>query len=125
MAEKTLGIQLNVEEMKTAFGGAVEGAVKAAMDSYDTRQQLTQSIADAGLSDALASAVKTAIELVDVGELTRAIAAEMTRAMAKTMSHAIQDTAVEIAARLRGIPDYGDGPDQKRRLRAEMFGAKS
>lgn len=101
-----------------------ESAVKAVTDSlvsYKVREKLESALAESALLEGIGKVVNEAVAQMDLSSLSTSLANEIARSTASAMSLVLEESVVEIIAKIRG-KQYDDVA--KTRIKAELRAAR-
>jgi hypothetical protein len=113
-------IKISEELLSSALEGAFNRAIESVIQGYDMRAAIIESVSSSIAANAIGQAVADAVKSIDKDSITQAIAHEMQRCIVSGIAFVVEDTVVEIIAKIRGV--YMD--DGKKRIREELKKAK-
>ena len=116
-------IDINQDDIAKAIEQSATAAIADRMGGYKVRDAIAEVITDEVATGLVSAAIRTAVSEVDISTLTTALAREISKAMAAATVTIMQDAAVNLVAKIRGIADYDSDRERKySAVKVEMFG---
>ncbi len=117
-----MNIEINHDDIAAAIQASATKAISDQMGGYKVREAIVAVITEDLAQGLMADSIRKAIAGVDTEALTTAIARELQRSMVIAATRILQDSAVEMIAKMRGIESYDSEREKKiAALRVEMF----
>lgn len=107
-----MNITIDMEAVQAAVNETITKEVSQAAISYETKKGIANAFAWGPINDAVEKGVREA----DVDTLAKAIVSEVLRTTAQTARLVLEDAAVDVICRIRGV--YTDG--ERNKVREEI-----
>ena len=115
-------VELSEEVIEQSLASSVDTAVANAFTSYDVRRVIEQRIGEEVIGGALAKALTDAMDNIDMGNLTQALAEQLSRTVIASTVTLLRSQCVELIYKLRGHQEYEKDKDAiKAAIREELL----
>lgn len=121
-----MNIKIDEELIQNAIRASIQDAVSTAVKGYSVQSVIANAMASELTSSVVVQAVKDAVHRVDMDSMVESLAREIQRATIKAVVAVVQESMVEVIARLRGLSPYDDKDKREReRIFHQLFFRKS
>ena len=111
-----MNITIDMEAVQAAVNETITKEVSQAAISYETKKRIGEAIANAFAWGPINDAVEKGVREADVDTLAKAIVSEVLRTTAQTARLVLEDAAIDVICRIRGV--YTDG--ERNKVREEI-----
>lgn len=115
-----MNLTIDQQAIESAIQSTATAAIHDAVGHYSMKSAIVQVVLDQLSSSSITTAVGQAVAQVNTQELADALAAEIVASIRRGVLAVVQESLVEMVAKLRGLSTYSDKAAIQE-LRREMY----